>query len=130
MTDESQSEREWPVAVVLSLASSRLLCSFSDMHTFAEWFIGEPVYTHQFAHRPFLEDMREAIYAQYPVLRTFDATAVSTESWRENLREAEKQYGRTLAMRPMAKPPTTAADSFKEPLRGKRVVAVVGDAEY
>jgi hypothetical protein len=107
--------REWPTAVVVSLSSGRLLCEFSEMRRLAEWLVGHPIWTHQFAHIPFVDELRLSLVAQHPILLTFDAEAVTNENWMVKASEANAMFGATLLLHPMGEPETSAA-SFTEPL--------------
>jgi len=121
MTQERQEKgkrtmKEWPTPVVLSVSSGRLLCEFGKMHKFVEWFVGSPTWTHQFAHRPFVEELKREVFRQHPTLRAFDADSVTTENWRAKAAEAVKTYGEALALHPMGEP-QFAGESFTEPLK-------------
>lgn len=115
--------RVFPTAVVLSLSSGRMLCAFSEMHEFAEFLAGSPVFTHQFAHRPFMNELKASIFRQHPALREFDAEAVTKDNWMVVLSGAVARFGATLTLHPMGEPEHFEA-AFTEPLKGKKVILV------
>lgn len=115
--------RTFPTAVVLSLSSGRLLCEFGDMQALADFMTGSSVFTHQFAHQPFVDELANAIFRQYPALRDFNAAAITRDNWKTPLADAIARYGPTLELHPMGEP-EHFADAFTEPLVGKRVIAV------
>lgn len=108
--------KEYPTAAVLSLTTGVLLCEFSAMHELAEYLTGGPVWTHQFAHAPFNDEMREAIFAQHPGLSDVDASDVGGANWKSFVERCEEYFGSTLLIRPMEAEPHTRGESFTEPL--------------
>jgi hypothetical protein len=120
MTPETLS---YPTAVVLSLSSGRMLCAFSEMHACAEFLAGTPILTHQFAHRPFIQELREAIFRQHPALREFDADAVTRDTWMVIRDAAVTRFGAELPLQPMGEP-EHYEDAFTQPLAGKKVIVV------
>lgn len=58
--------REFPVAVVASLASGILLCDISDFHQAAEHLMGRPIFTHEFANKDLWREMQKEVLAQWP----------------------------------------------------------------
>lgn len=109
--------RQFPTSAVLSLTTGVLLGEFSAMHKLAEYLTGGSVWTHQFAHGPFNDEMREAIFAQHPALRDVDASSVGRENWRPFLQRCIKEHGATLAIEPMVAKPSTRGASFTKPLK-------------
>jgi hypothetical protein len=118
--------REFPTAVVLSLSSGRMLCAFGEMHEFAEFLAGTSIWTHQLAHRPFMDELKDAIFKQHPELRDFDADSVTTENWKAIVKAAVKRFGKVLKVHPMGEPERYEA-AMAEPLAGKRVLVVDGE---
>lgn len=119
--------KQLPLGVVLSLATGRLFCAFSEMHEAAEFLTGGAVWTHQFAHRPFCQEMAESIYVQHPELRAVNVGRVTTKNWRAFLQRQEARFGATLSLQPMAAVESLAA-AFTEPLKGKAVLIVKASA--
>lgn len=117
--------KSWPTAVVLSLYTGRLLCEFGDMHAFAEYLVGTPVWTHQFAHRPFVDEMKAALERQQPSLRAVRVDDVTTDNWQACRDREVARLGPTLMITPMGET-EHYRDGFTEPLKGKRVIAVSG----
>lgn len=76
--------REFPTEVIASISTGVLLCNFSDLHEAAEYLMGHPIWTHQFADKELTEAMRATIAEQCPGMpgREF-AEAVTKENWQE-----------------------------------------------
>ena len=75
--------REFPTAVIATIATGRLLCEFSLMHEAAEYLMGHPIWTHQFASGSGLNSAMEmAILRQCPKMPT-KLNGVTRENWRE-----------------------------------------------
>jgi len=108
--------KTFPTEVVLSASSGRLLCEFSQMHEFVEWFVGSPVWTHQFAHGPFVEELKREIFRQHPSLKKFDADAVTTKNYQTKRADAIAAFGKTLTLHPMGEP-EFLGEAFTEPLK-------------
>ena len=120
---EKPASRLVPTQVVLSLYTSHLLCEFGDMHAFAEFLCGMSIWTHMFAHRPFIAEMQRALLKQQPLLQGSDASAVTTENW-EAFRDAEvARLGPQLRIHPMGEP-EHCAEAFNDPLAGKATIFV------
>lgn len=135
-------KKDFPTEVVLSLTDGRLLCEFEKLHELVEFLAGEPVYTHQMAFRPFVEDLRSSAIAQHPKLASPEMTAAREEltvtlngcpqkevanfisGWLS--RNVYPLIGRTLPISP-AKSLQNMAESFTEPLKGKSVIVVEVD---
>jgi hypothetical protein len=67
--------------VLVSLVSGKMLTtSFGALHECAEWVLGHPVWTHEFASKPFWERMKAALLAQHPDLDV-DCESVNKENW-------------------------------------------------
>ena len=107
---------KWKTEIVASLYSGRLLCDFGDMHQFAEWFTGEPIFSHQFAHLGFVTQMQNAIAKQIPSLADFPWDGINTGNWQQNRDAAIAQFGAELDLSPMGRA-SLAKDSFVEPLQ-------------
>ena len=107
--------KEFPTEAVLSLTTGRLLCEFQEMHEAAEYLTGGSVWAHQFAHGPFNDEMRAAIFKQHPQLRDVDASGVTTKNWTRYRDRWVKQFGPKVSLSPMAAV-KTRSQSFTEPL--------------
>lgn len=49
------------LGAVLSLATGRLLCDFSEMQALAEFLAQRPVWTHEFANRTTVDDLKDRL---------------------------------------------------------------------
>lgn len=123
--------KEFPTEVVLSITTGVLLCEFGAMHECCEFLCGGPVWTHQFAHRPFIEKLRSAVWMQHPQIAVgVNAKGVGPDNW-EHFRDAMiADFGKTLSLVPASEVKgfeISAEDrhqSFAEPLSGKEVIGV------
>src|SRR5690348_5787624 len=62
--------REFPVEVIASISSGILLCDFGKMHEAAEFLMGHPIWTHHFADKQLVGDMKRRIAEQCPGMPT------------------------------------------------------------
>lgn len=117
--------KKYPVEVVLSITTGRLLCAFGELHECCEFLVGGPIFTHQFAHRPFTEELKDGILLQHPQLRDADVSSCDTSNW-QTVRDAMiARFGKKLTLSPFQA--TKLSESFSVPLKGKQVIGVVTD---
>lgn len=91
--------RDFPTAVMASLTSGILLCEhFADMHEAAEFLMGHPIWTHHFADKQLMEEIRKTALAQHPRLPT-DIEGVTKENYLEHLAKIEAECGKTVRIR-------------------------------
>jgi len=90
--------REFPTAAIASLSTGTLLCKFSDIHEAAEYLMGHPIWTHQFADKQLFADMRAMIIEQCPGMPARDGQ-ITPENWREKLAELVAELGPTQTIR-------------------------------
>lgn len=95
----SDDTRTFPLADVLSVTTSKLLCRFQDMHELAEWIAGHPIWSHEFADRELHERLKESVLADHPDLREVDASEVNRDNWSQYLDRWKEQYGSTREIR-------------------------------
>ena len=110
--------RTFKTEVLLSITTGRLLCDFSDVQEAVEFICGESVWTHQFAHRPFVNEVRRALLAQVPQLDV-NADSVTTENYQTFRAEQIARLGAEFSIAPAAQAMRTAAAAFTEPLEKK-----------
>lgn len=89
--------REFPTAVLLSLVTGKLLCDFGYMHEAAEFVVGHPVWTHEFADRNLCDHIRDTITEQHPDLAV-DASPVTKDNYKEWLAGQIERLGATRTM--------------------------------
>jgi hypothetical protein len=58
----------FPVGVILSLTTGRLLCPFDELHKFIEHVAGHPVWTHEMAERGLSTRLSHQVFNQHPAL--------------------------------------------------------------
>jgi hypothetical protein len=90
--------REFPTAVIASISTGVLLCEFSKMHEAAEFLMGHPIWTHHFADRELLAEMRRTIAEQCPGMPT-EIEGVTKDNYLEKLAEIEKEIGKIVTIR-------------------------------
>jgi hypothetical protein len=61
-------KKTFPINVILGLTTGILLDRFNEIHALAEWVMGRPVYTHEFASLELCKLLRDRVLAQHPVL--------------------------------------------------------------
>jgi len=95
-------QREFGLAAVLGITVSKLLeeNGFSAMHECAEFVMGYPIWTHEFASQVLWEDMRENVLRQHPKLALAgDAGEVSDpETARAFMDKWTPVFGETLVL--------------------------------
>ena len=79
------------------------------MASMAEYVVGHPIWTHQFADKVLVATIREEIFRQHPVLRDvekYDAKCVQGDAVKDYIRgyvlRQDEKYGQTLNLEPMA----------------------------
>lgn len=90
--------KQFKLGVVLSLTTGKLLCEFSELHEAAEYVLGHPVWTHEFADEQTVERIRNAVVTQHPGLADVDAKGVTKENWKEFLAAKEALYGEQITL--------------------------------
>lgn len=90
--------RDFPVAVIASISTGIVLCKFSDMHEAAEYLMGHPIWTHQFADRTLVDEMKRAIAEQCPGMVT-EARGIDSTNWQEFVAKLEADLGKTVRIR-------------------------------
>ncbi len=66
--------------ILASLVTGTLLCKFGDMHAKAEELMGESIFSHQFAHKPFADEL--AARARGPMVEVLESIAARAASAR------------------------------------------------
>lgn len=76
-----------------------MLCkSFSEIHEAAEYLMGHPIWTHHFADKQLMADMRAMVEQQSPGMLA-RADQITSENWREKLVEMLAEFGPTQTIR-------------------------------
>lgn len=89
--------KAFSTAAVVSLTSGMLLCDFSKMHELAEYVMGHPVWSHEFASKPMWDLMKLKLLEQHPCLPT-DSKGVTKDTWQDFLAAACAKFGETLTI--------------------------------
>lgn len=78
--------KAFSTASLASLTTGRLFCNFSDMHQAAEYLMGHPIWTHEFAVKAMWDLMKAKLLEQHPALPTeADCDETNWEAWRDQL---------------------------------------------
>jgi hypothetical protein len=89
--------KTFPVHVVAGLTTGMSLGSFGDIHECAEFVLGHPIWTHEFADPSLGAKCRERIFALHPKLVEADALVAPLN--RENFKVEGPKVIATLAER-------------------------------
>ena len=89
--------KAFSTAALASLTSGLLLCKFGEMHEAAEYLMGHPIWSHEFASKPLWELMKAKLLEQHPGLPC-DADGVNGDNWQEFLAAACASLGETLTI--------------------------------
>lgn len=87
--------KTFSTAAVVSLTSGLLLCKFGEMHELAEYVMGHPIWTHEFASKPLWELMKSKLLEQHPDL---PVEADESQPWQDYLAAACAKFGETLTI--------------------------------
>ncbi len=91
--------RQFPTAVVASISTGILLCSkFAEMQEAAEYLMGRPIWTHQFADKKLCDEMKQIILEQCPDMPT-EIQGVTSDNYLEKLAEIEAKIGKAVTIK-------------------------------
>ena len=81
--------KELSTAALATLTDGRVMsCGFGPAHGAAEWIMGHPIWTHEFADREMVGRIKSAILAQFPDMPTGGAG-----DWMAVEKSAIERYG-------------------------------------
>jgi hypothetical protein len=86
--------KRFHTASVLTLIDGIVYEEFGKVCELAEWVMGHPIWTHEYADRDLAARIKSALVKQHPKLADF--AKGSEEHWKDALARAEKTYGKTL----------------------------------
>jgi hypothetical protein len=92
--------KQFSIASIVSLTSGMLLCDFGDMHHLAEYVMGHPIWTHEFASKPMWDVMKSKLLEQHPTLPAAVPEGTGESNWQRWRDSLVAQFGATL---PIAK---------------------------
>jgi hypothetical protein len=106
--------RRFPLGVVLSVTTERLVAPIADVHEFLEYMAGEPVWTHQLPR--VMDEARPVIFTQHPQL--VDAIVpdgADGPDWVDGWLAAQTaRFGATLEVKPLEAIDHTSIDPVSE----------------
>jgi hypothetical protein len=96
MTTET---KEFSTPVLASLTGHKLMAeSFSEVHEAAEFVVGHPIWTHEFADKSNVKAIRSAVLEQHPDLSEFDDSNVTPDNVAQRRQELIDEYGETRVL--------------------------------
>jgi hypothetical protein len=91
--------KSFTIPVLVSLVSGKLLTNtFGDVHECAEFVIGHPVWTHEFASETLWQAMRAKVLEQHPDLDV-DVEHVTKDNWRDVVAKLVADLGESRELR-------------------------------
>ena len=108
--------------ILLSITTGRLLCKFSDVHECCEFLVEGPIWTHQFAYKPFWQELKHAIVSQHADLAIEAPADICETNYQEWVAEQIKVLGLSREIRSCPELFKTRSDSFTKPIEGKPVI--------
>lgn len=88
--------REFSTPALASLTGHKLMSeSFSEVHEAAEFVAGHPIWTHEFADKSNVENLRKIVLEQHPDLADFDDSDVTPENVVARRADLIEQFGAT-----------------------------------
>jgi hypothetical protein len=94
----STKTRDFSTAAIASLSTGILLCKMGDVHEAAEYLMGHPIWTHQFADKKIWSEMQKKIAEQCPGMPT-EIDGVNNDNYLEKLAEIEGLIGNMVRIR-------------------------------
>jgi hypothetical protein len=88
-------KKAFSVPAIVSLTTGRLLCDFSAMHEIAEWVMGHPIWTHEFASEAMWGLMKMKVREQHPDLPDEAPEWVERDTWEKWRDQLVAQFGAT-----------------------------------
>jgi hypothetical protein len=117
--------KEFPIEVVASLTSGKLLCKFGDLHEAAEFVAGHPIWTHEFADKPFWERLRTTVFAQCPELEKLTVKEMAPEDVPVFVQDLRTAFGPTVTLFSLSDERTESPlDSLQRIAPGNPVITV------
>jgi len=90
--------KDFSTASIVSISTGIALCRFNEIHEAAEYLMGHPIYTHQFASKELWKDMQRTIAEQCPGVPT-TIEDVTAGNYLEKLSQIEAEIGKTIKIR-------------------------------
>ena len=92
--------RDFPTEVIASISTGVMLCKggFPQLHEAAEFLMGHPIWTHQFASKDLWKEMQRTIAEQCPGMPT-DLPDTDAKNYLVKLAEIEADLGKTVRIR-------------------------------
>jgi hypothetical protein len=90
--------KAWPLGVLLTATTGKVMCDFGDFKEFSEWLLERPIWTH---HYPGLADqIAETVTSQLLQLKEWNGAHITPENVFDELAKLEAKYGKELTLEP------------------------------
>lgn len=91
--------RDFPTPVITSITTGVLLCSFGDMHEAAEFLMGHPIWTHHFADKRLVSEMKQTIAEQCPGIPMSAPETINRDNWQDYVAQLVADIGPVVRIR-------------------------------
>lgn len=95
MTDS----RQFPIGAILTVTTGKLMCDIGQVYELLNFMTGDNLFTHQLPRVS--KECAPVITRQHPHLADWIDDVTGDNVWRR-LADAERQFGKTLEIRPLA----------------------------
>ena len=90
----TENKRSFPIEVLVSLTTGKMLCEkFSDIHGAADFISGCTLFTHHFAIKELWHSLRDQIFEHHPDLKDINVDHVNNVNYLEFAEELRDKFG-------------------------------------
>ena len=100
LTEAELTAREFPLGVVLSITTGKLLCQIGDVYDILNFLTGDNLFTHQLPRA--MRECRPSILAAHPRLADVDAGMVNETNWQSWLADQVIEHGPSVELWPVS----------------------------
>ena len=91
-------QKEFPIEVVVGLASGINLGKFGDIHECAEFIAGHSIWTHEFADKALWKRLRDLVHQQHPQLADVEISTMKPEEVPAVVEQLHERFSKTLTL--------------------------------
>ena len=117
--------KNFPLSAILSLSTGVVFTEFNKIHELAEWLMGYPIWTHEFASKDLFTKFRSRILEQYPQLSTETGDDIDKTNWKSYLEDCEFVFGKELNIIQGNEDRTTSPLEILQEIAGDKPVIVI-----